>query len=72
MIRLAIRCTFLAGILSAELLILLYLPDGENALPPWDREPREVLIVLWGIVSAALLVGAGKLAAEFFKEEDID
>lgn len=72
MIRLISRRTNLAGILAAVLLALLYTPDGEHALPAWDREPHELLLILWGIVGAAVLVIAGKLIAELFEEEDID
>ena len=54
MIRLAIRCTIVAGILAALALAILYTPDGSQ-LSTWDREGYHgTILVLWGLVGAAV------------------
>lgn len=63
MIRLAIRCTIVAGILAALSLSLIYAPDG-SPLSTWDREGYHgAILTLWGLVGAAvaLVVGAAAL-----------
>ena len=61
MIRLAIRCTILAGILAALLLALLCIPDG-SGLAPWEREPVTLLLVLCTPVLAAVALVIGPIA----------
>ena len=62
MIRLAIRCTIVAGILAALLLALLCAPDG-SSLAPWEREPVTLLLALCAPVLAAvaLVIGAAAM-----------
>ena len=63
MIRLAIRCTILAGILAALVLAILYAPDG-SPLSTWDREGcHGTILALWGLVgvAVALVIGAAAM-----------
>lgn len=63
MIRLAIRCIILAGILAALVLAILYTPDG-SPLSTWDREGcHGTILALWGFVGAAvaLVIGAAAM-----------
>ena len=63
MIRLAIRCTIVAGILAALVLAILYTPDG-SPLSTWDREDcHGTILALWGFVGAAvaLVIGAAAM-----------
>ena len=61
MIRLAIRCTIVAGILAALVLAILYTPDG-SPLSTWDREDcHGTILVLWGLVGAAVALVVGSI-----------